>query len=89
MLNAGISLNVVRDGRKFFVVKIKDLSIQFVRSNNYFQGDEFQLAKMFEIPNKKIFFPYRVKDQGEDNKIPDLKFFLEFKDTEEQRQEKH
>ena len=88
MLNAGISINVIRDGRKVFVVEIKDLSIQFLRSNNYFQGDEFQLANMFEIPNKKIFFPFRVKHHEECNQIPNLKDYYDFKDTETQREEK-
>ena len=88
MLNAGISINVIRDGRKVFVVEIKDLSIQFLRSNNYFQGDEFKLANMFEIPNKKIFFPYRVKHHEECNQIPNLKDYYDFKDTETQREEK-
>jgi G:T-mismatch repair DNA endonuclease (very short patch repair protein) len=88
MLSAGLSINVIRDGRKIFVVEIKDLSIQFVRSNNYFNGDEFYLATMFEIPNKRMFFPFRFKDFGESCTIPNIGLFIDFKDSEEIRQEK-
>jgi len=88
MLSAGLSINVIRDGRKIFVIEIKELSIQFVRSNNYFEGDEFSLASMFEIPNKRSFFPFRFKDFMDCSKIPDLSFFLDFKDSEDERQEK-
>ena len=89
MLNAGISINVIRDGRKVFLVEIKDLSIHFIRSNNYFKLTEFQLADMFEISHKKIFFPIRLRDnQHLSEKIPDVEYFFDFKDSKEERVQK-
>lgn len=89
MLSYGISINVVRDGRRIFLVEIKDLSIQFVRSNNYFKLNEFQLADMFEISNKKIFFPSHVRDnQHLSEKVPEVDYFFEFEDSEEERAKK-
>ena len=89
MLSYGISINVVRDGRRIFLVEIKDLSIQFVRSNNYFKLNEFQLADMFEISNKKIFFPSHVRDnQHLSEKVPEVDYFFDFEDSEEERVKK-
>ena len=88
-MRAGISINVIRDGRKVFLVEIKDLSIQFIRSNNYFKLNEFQLADMFQISNKKIFFPIRLRDnQHTTDKIPDVNYFFDFKDSKEERLQK-
>jgi G:T-mismatch repair DNA endonuclease (very short patch repair protein) len=86
MLSAGLSINVIRDGRKIFVIELKQLSIRFVRSNNYFDGDEFYLANMFEIPNKKLFFPFRFKEVPASTEIPHSSYFFDFKDSDLERE---
>lgn len=80
---------MVRDGRKIFVLEIQDLGIKFLRSNNFFEGDEFQIAKMFEISHTKTFFPHRLNNINYQGNVPDIKLFLDFKDSDETRKEKH
>ncbi len=79
---------MVRDGRKIFVLEIQDLGIKFLRSNNFFEGDEFQIAKMFEISHTKTFFPHHLNNINYQGNVPDIKLFLDFKDSDETRKEK-
>ena len=88
MLKIGFIPNVVRDGRKVFLIEIEELGIKFLRSNNYFNGNEYQIAKLFDVEVQKKFFPNRFQDFGYKGSIPDSKFFFEFSDTETERLEK-
>jgi G:T-mismatch repair DNA endonuclease (very short patch repair protein) len=88
MLQIGFVPKVVRDGRKVFLMEIEELGIKFLRSNNYFAGSEYEIAKMFDITFQKRFFPNRFPDMFYKGCIPKEEYFFDFKDTKTIRQEK-
>jgi len=88
MLQIGFVPKVVRDGRKVFLMEIEELKIKFLRSNNYFAGSEYEIAKMFDITFQKRFFPNRFPDMFYKGCIPKEEYFFDFKDTKTIRQEK-
>ena len=45
----GFCPSMVRQGRKIILMEIKDLGIRFLRSNSYFDYNEYELAKLFDI----------------------------------------
>jgi hypothetical protein len=49
MFEIGLAPHVVRNGRKVFLIEIQELGIKFLRSNNYFDGNVYQIAKLFKI----------------------------------------
>jgi len=79
---------VIRDGNKIFLIEIEEIGIKFLRSNNYFQGNEQELALLFDIKHQKQFFPNRFPDVNYIGTIPNAEFFFEFKDTKLNQNEK-
>ena len=88
MLQIGFVPSVVRDGRKIFLIEIEELGIKFLRSNNYFEGGEYEIAKLFDIQFMKKFFPSRFQDVFYKGPIPNDEQFFNFKDTKTIRKEK-
>ena len=88
MLQIGIAPKVVRNGQKVFLLEIEELGIKFLRSNNYFDGNEYKMASLFNIAFEKNFFPARFQNVIYKGDIPNESFFFEFTDSKEIREEK-
>jgi hypothetical protein len=72
-------------------LEIKDAGIKFIRSNNYWPGNEDDLSKQFNIEHEKTFFPsFFNKETNFDycGPIPSEKYFFEFTDSTKLRDEK-
>jgi G:T-mismatch repair DNA endonuclease (very short patch repair protein) len=59
-MNLGIAPEVIRDGKKIYLISVPDLQIKFIPINNYLKGDEYELAKQFNIKFDKHFFPQKL-----------------------------
>ena len=82
---------MVCDGKRIFLLEIKDIGVKFLRSNNYWPGNEDDLRKQFEIDVEKTFFPVFFNQDinySYSGIIPDEKYFFEFSDTQELRHQK-
>lgn len=82
---------MVRDGKRIFLLEIKDIGVKFLRSNNYWPGNEDDLRKQFKIDVEKTFFPVFFNQDinySYSGIIPDEKYFFEFSDTKELRHQK-
>jgi len=71
------------------LIEIEELGVKFLRSNNYFLGNEWDLGTLFEIKYQKKFFPNRYTDFQYSGPIPSSMFFYEFKDSKTEREEKN
>jgi G:T-mismatch repair DNA endonuclease (very short patch repair protein) len=88
MLQIGLIPSVVRDGQKIFLIEIEELGIKFLRSNSYFEGNEYEIAKLFKVNFEKRFFPLRFPQFDYKGPIPNANFFFDFRDTKTIREEK-
>ncbi len=82
---------MVRDGKRIFLLEVKDLSIKFLRSNNYWPGNEDDLSKQFNLKTETTYFPTffnHPKNYSYSGTFPDTKYFFEFTDTKEIRNQK-
>lgn len=52
----GFGPNVLRHNGKILLIEIKSLNIRFITSNNYLNGDEYQISKQFNISFDQHFF---------------------------------
>lgn len=86
-IDIGICPNVIRNGKNIMVLNIPQLNIRFLNSNNYLTGNEFEIAKQFEITHiSRIFFPLRFllpSNMKYSGKIPTIQYFENFSDCEE------
>jgi hypothetical protein len=57
LLSNGICPKVIRKQNKILVIEIKPLNVRFITSNAYLLGDEYDLARQFEIKFDYYFFP--------------------------------
>ncbi len=91
LINFGVFPQVVRDGKRIFLLEIKDAAIKFLRSNNYWPGNEDELAKQFNIEYEKTFFPTFFNQETNFDycgEIPNEDYFFEFSDSTTIRNEK-
>jgi hypothetical protein len=95
LLNAfirnGFCPNLVRNGRHILLMEIKSLNLRFLTSNTYLEGDEFVLAKQFNIDYIRSFFPYKffeAKHIFYQGNIPDISYFLNNFDSTDRTKEK-
>ena len=90
-ISQGFCPNVIRSGRRFKLVSLDELNIKILPSYNYFSGDEFVLAKLFDVKYSPSFFPYAMlsdKYIQYKGKIPTSNWFLSEFDSTELREEK-
>ena len=95
LLNAfirnGFCPEIVRNGRHIMVMEIKPLGLRFLSSKSYFEGNEFQIAKQYNLKFDYTFFPQKffqsqnILYQGE---IPDLSYFVSNLDSPDVHQQK-
>ena len=75
----GFCPTIVRNGRKILLMEIKPLSLRFITSNSYFEGNEYDLANQYELIYNKIYFPSKF-DAPEnwfyDGIVPNVNYFL-------------
>ena len=85
-LDYGFCPEIIRKGRRILVLEIKHLNLRFLTSGAYIDGTEYEIARQFEIPFKKVCFPQRFIAKENFNysgNIPDLKYFLLTLDSNE------
>lgn len=80
----GFCPSMVRNGRKIILMEVKDLGIRFLRSNSYFDYNEYELAKLFDIEFNQVFFPCKFSDINFDyvGPVPDINYFCSALDSE-------
>ena len=86
LISNGFSPNVIRNSGKIIVLEIKSIEVRFLTSNTYFQGNEFNIAKQFDIKFDQHFFPISLSFQILDKlrlseSLPDLSFFISNQDS--------
>lgn len=76
----GICPDVLKQGPNFLLIEIKDFGIRFLNSVQFVPGEEYELAKHFEIPFEKIVFPYQMlmhlDNLNYSDKCPEEFFFM-------------
>ena len=83
-LNLGIAPEIVRNGKNIYLVSLPHLKIKFIRINNYLSGNEFDIAKQFNVPFENHFFPekFNIKSNFEYcGPIPESHYFFNFTDS--------
>ena len=88
-LGNGICPKLIRRGRNILLLQIVELDIRFLASNNYVSGDEYSLAKQFNIKFETQLFPKNFLSKENINyrgKIPPEHFFFSFNDSANERE---
>lgn len=78
-------------GNRIHSMDVKQLEAKFLNSNNYIQGDEYQIAQEYNIAYERIFFPQNINfDVWKEycGEVPNQSYFNNFDDSEEIRTEK-
>ena len=91
LISQGFCPKVIRQGRRFKLLSIEELNVKFIPSYNYFPGDEFEIAKLFNIKFDLPFFPcqmLKLKYLDYNGKMPTFDNFLSNFDTPQIRKEK-
>ena len=79
LLSEGFCPKVIRQGRRFKLLSIEELNIKIIPSYNYFLGNEFTIAHLFDLKFEEIFFPVSMLKAHNLNflgKMPSLEMFL-------------
>ena len=87
----GFCPTVIRNGRKILVMEIKAKKLRFITSNSYFNMDEYNLAKQFEIPFNYSYFPkqfIKIENFNFVGPVPDIKYFISAFDNEAEKLKK-
>lgn len=90
-ISAGFCPKVIRNGRRFKLISIEQLSIKIVPSYNYFTGDEFYLSELFDISFEPLYFPYKflnIENLNYHGSIPLFSYFEDQFDSEHVRHKK-
>ena len=84
LLDLGLAPEIVRNGKNIYLLSIPQIQVKFIRINNYLSGNEFDIARQFNIDFELHFFPDKLNNCDHINfegEIPDLNFFLNFSDS--------
>ena len=84
LLNLGLAPEIVRNGKNIYLLNIPQIQVKFIRINNYLSGNEFDIAKQFNIDYELHFFPDKINNLDHvdfEGEIPDINFFLNFSDS--------
>ena len=92
-IRKGFCPNLLRNGRNIILIELQSLNIRFLSSNNYFNCNEFDLAKQYNIKFTQNYFPYKllnISNFGYIGNIPNFNFFTssldDFETLESKRQ---
>ena len=89
-VNQGICPRLIRKGRNIIIIEVPELHIRFIASNNYVSGNEYELAKQFNISFVPEFFPELIiskENFGYEGKIPKVDNFYHFNYSESQKKQ--
>jgi len=84
--NVGVCPNIVKNGSNILLLEIKSLSVRIINSTNYVPGNEYELAKQFDIPFNPPNFPTKFmlfENFEYCSSTPDAIFFPDSKLPEE------
>ena len=87
----GFIPSCVRKGPRLLLLTIEELQLRFIATNNYIDGNEYQLAKHFGLQITEIYFPLKFLKPENFNyfgEIPDFKFYIDDFETDTTQQEK-
>jgi len=86
-ISKGITPTIIQKGTKIYLLEIESINLKFINSSCFISGDEYDVAKMYELNFDQHYFPLNIplplfeffcNFEGD---IPDLEYFLDFKDT--------
>ena len=80
----GVCPNVIKQkGNILLVIEIPEVFVRIVASNNYINGDEFELATFFNLTYIPHFFPYKLLSvqnlidiEKHNYDLPDLEMYI-------------
>ena len=91
LISEGFAPNVIRKGRHIKLIAIEEIQLRILSSGSYFCGNEFDIARMFDIAFDTYFFPYNFfcsENIRYDGRLPSLDFFTCIFDTKKIRENK-
>ena len=81
----GICPRLIRKGRNIIILEVPELHVRFIASNNYICGNEYNLAKQFNVTFDPDFFPEILISKQNfqyDGKVPEIHNFYHFNYSE-------
>ena len=81
---------LIRKGRNIIILEVPELQIRFISSNNYVSGNEYDLAKQFNISFAPDFFPELLISKNNfkyEGKVPEVMNFYHFNYSESLKKE--
>lgn len=90
ILKRGISPYKIMKSNHIFSLEIRQANIKIVDSNNFVQGNEYEIADLHEIPYTRLFFPTNLNfiDLENLSYLPNNEVFFNFNDSKSIRQQK-
>ena len=91
LLAEGFCPNLIRTGRRIKFLSIEELNIKILASHNYFSGNEFCIAKLFNIKFEMQFFPYSLllpSNLKYNGTMPNTQHYFSKFDSEELKEQK-
>ena len=86
LIRNGFCPEIIRNGRHIMVMEVKPLGLRFLSCNSYLNGNEFEMAKQYNINYNQTFFPlkfFESKNLLYHGNIPDIAFFTSNLDSPE------
>ena len=77
-IRRGFCPNLLRNGRNIILLELQSLNIRFLSSNNYFNCNEYSLAKQYDVKFNRKFFPNKfinIRNFSYVGEVPNLNYF--------------
>ena len=87
----GFIPSCVRKGSRLLLLTIEELELRFLATNNYLEGNEYQLAKHFGLQYTESYFPLKFLKPENFNycgETPEFIFYLDDFETDTTKQQK-
>ena len=79
----GFIPTIVRKGPRIVLLIIEEIKLRILSSNQYIDGNEYDLAKHFDLAYEEIYFPCHFLENTEyEGKVPDFSEFVQATDPE-------
>ena len=73
----------MRRGPRIVLLIIEEIKLRILSSNQYIDGNEYDLAKHFDLAYEEIYFPCHFLENTEyEGKVPDFSEFVQATDPE-------
>ena len=79
----GFIPSIVRKGSRIVLLMIEELKLRILSSTHYVDGNEYELARHFDLIYEEIYFPSTfAADFDYEGKVPDFSDFVQATDSE-------